>query len=104
MSRADSNSIEVARQIPSASAQPHVNLGAMTTYRVSGEASLWLRILKRSIQSLRCQNEPNYLFLLLVGINLLIADEGFKGIVVSWGQISPIATLTRVPVKLMWEG
>ena len=89
MSRADSNSIEVARQILGASAQPHVNLGAMTTYRVGGEASLYVVANTEEDLFKVCdaKNETELPVLVVgKGSNLLIADEGFKGIVVSLGS------------------
>ena len=89
MSRADSNSIEVARQILGASAQPQVNLGAMTTYRVGGEASLYVVANTEEDLFKVCgaKNETELPVLVVgKGSNLLIADEGFKGIVVSLGS------------------
>ncbi len=89
MSRADSNSIEVARQILGASAQPHVNLGSMTTYRVGGEASLYVVANTEEDLFKVCdaKNETELPVLVVgKGSNLLIADEGFKGIVVSLGS------------------
>ena len=89
MSRADSNAIEVARHILGASAQPLVNLGAMTTYRVGGEASLYVVANTEEDLSKVCdaKNETELPVLVVgKGSNLLIADEGFKGIVVSLGS------------------
>jgi len=89
MSRADSNSIEVARQILGASAQPHVNLGSMTTYRVGGEASLYVVANTEEDLFKVCdaKNETELPVLVVgKGSNLLIADEGFKGIAVSLGS------------------
>ena len=89
MSRADSTAIEVARHILGASAQPLVNLGAMTTYRVGGEASLYVVANTEEDLFKVCDAKNKTELPVLVvgkGSNLLIADEGFKGIVVSLGS------------------
>ena len=89
MSHGVSDSIAVARQILGPRAQPDVNLGAMTTYRVGGHAALHLMANNQEdlCKVREAKNEAELPVLVIgKGSNLLVADEGFKGIVVSLGS------------------
>tara|TARA_Y100001970_G_scaffold294249_1_gene449138 strand:- start:3356 stop:4279 length:924 start_codon:yes stop_codon:yes gene_type:complete len=89
MSRGKLNALQVAEQILGARAQVQVNLGAMTTYRVGGDAALY--VVANTHEDLakvgEARNETELPVLVIgKGSNLLVADDGFPGIVVSLGS------------------
>jgi len=77
------------RLVASGRARRHVELAPMTTYKLGGPADLYVVVdtidtLQEVGEALRA--EPMPVLVLGRGSNLLIADEGFRGVVVRLGE------------------
>jgi UDP-N-acetylmuramate dehydrogenase len=86
-----SGAVSIALGILGDLAEQHVPLGAMTTYRVGGDAEIFVRVTRRSqLQRVAEARRRSGLPLLVVGrgSNLLVADTGFGGIALTLAGIA----------------
>jgi len=85
----DRDQIENAKQILGSLGQLNVNLGVMTTYRVGGEAALYVKAHTEEdlhITSRAWRESGLPILVVGKGSNLLVADSGFPGIAVALGR------------------
>lgn len=86
-----SSAVSVALGVLGELAELHVPLGPMTTYRVGGDAEIFVRVTHRSDLELVAEARRRSGLALLVvgrGSNLLVAEAGFDGIALTLTDIA----------------
>ena len=81
--------MEEAKRLLGSLAQTNINLGTMTTYRVGGNAALYVEAQSEDeLSQIAVTQQATGLPVLIVGkgSNLLVAEAGFPGIAVSLGE------------------
>ena len=87
--KAHQASVEEAKRLLGSLAQTDINLGTMTTYRVGGNAELYVEAQSEDeLSQIAVAQQATGLPVLIVGkgSNLLVAEAGFAGIAVSLGE------------------
>jgi UDP-N-acetylmuramate dehydrogenase len=87
--KAHQASVEEAKRLLGSLAQTNINLGTMTTYRVGGNAALYVEAQSEDeLSQIAVTQQATGLPVLIVGkgSNLLVAEAGFPGIAVSLGE------------------